>query len=161
MSYFIEKGVALQENAKNAKEACGAMATSCNKCFKAAYCDETKCPIMMAHKARMIYFEAMEMAKRTEIILRKQNEIKCKQRDEKSKSKRHYTKMSSETKLRQKLRKFLDAQYSPKMDRLIELIIDQASVANEQYHFKECYNILYQNRLYTIAYQYYKIYSEV
>ena len=165
MSYFMKKGVELQEDSKTAKEACGHMTTSCNKCFKAAYCDETKCPIMMAHKARMLYFEAMESAKHSKIRLNEYLENQEKQKkakeEERNRPKRKYTKMSLATKLRKELRKFLDMQYIPGMDRQIELIIDEASVANEQYQFKEAYNILYKNRLYIIAYHYYKIYSQI
>ena len=165
MSYFFKKGVELQEDSKTAKEACGHMTVSCNKCFKAAFCNEEKCPIMQAHKARILYFEALECEKHNKILNAQREEIQEKRKQEKdaekNRPKRHYTKQSVSTKIRRALRTFLDSQYGPRMDRQIELIIDQASVANENYSFREAYNILRENRLYMIASQYYKIYSSI
>lgn len=55
MNRYFENGVARQERAKTFEYAERQLAYSCNHCRYAGICDEKKCPIMNAYKARLDY----------------------------------------------------------------------------------------------------------
>lgn len=59
--YFsMAKARELQETAETTAQAVRYMKNSCGMCNKAAFCDEQCCPVMKAHKTRMVYLEAKE-----------------------------------------------------------------------------------------------------
>lgn len=59
--YFsMAKAKELQETAETTAQAVRYMKNSCGMCNKAAFCDEQYCPVMKAHKTRMVYLEAKE-----------------------------------------------------------------------------------------------------
>lgn len=59
--YFSKaKAIELQETAETTAQAVRYMKNSCGMCNKAAFCDEQYCPVMKAHKTRMVYLEAKE-----------------------------------------------------------------------------------------------------
>ena len=59
--YFsMAKAKELQETAETTAQAVRYLKNSCGMCNKAAFCDEQYCPVMKAHKTRMVYLEAKE-----------------------------------------------------------------------------------------------------
>lgn len=61
---FMQVGTMLQETAQTREEAIERFRTSCNKCWKAGTCNESVCPIARMHEARMLYFDAQDLAKK-------------------------------------------------------------------------------------------------
>lgn len=59
--YFsMAKAKELQETAETTAQAVRYLKNSCGMCNKQAFCDEDMCPVMKAHKTRMVYLEAKE-----------------------------------------------------------------------------------------------------
>lgn len=59
--YFsMAKAKELQETAETTSQAVLYLKISCGMCNKAAFCNEGICPVMKAHKTRMVYLEAKE-----------------------------------------------------------------------------------------------------
>lgn len=59
--YFsMAKAKELQETAETTAQAVRYLKNSCGMCNKQAFCDEDRCPVMKAHKTRMVYLESKE-----------------------------------------------------------------------------------------------------
>ena len=59
--YFsMAKARELQETAETTEQAVRYLKNSCGMCSRAAFCSEDMCPVMKAHRTRMVYLEAKE-----------------------------------------------------------------------------------------------------
>lgn len=130
---FWEVGTWLQATAKNAEEAAERFESSCDRCNKAAMCDESRCPIYKVYQTRLIALEG--------------------EKSQKGKKESHfvhtraYKKATPEVKTRKTILNYLTRLSKICTSRKKALILDDASVMVKLGEFTMAYWILKNGKL--------------
>lgn len=140
---FYEVGIHKQETATNILQADRAMRESCGRCYKQGYCEEVHCPIHQAHKAKLLYFEAAEVMKKTGGLSGKSGFYSVRKYHTSPIAVAKKTAQTYLTRLYNKIKE--NGAYG------LMLAIDDAAVAIEGEHYKRAISILRKHGLVNAA----------
>lgn len=140
---FWEQARYLQDTAKTVEEAKARAEKTCSLCNKQAYCNESLCPFMKAHKTKVLCLESK--GKGTVKVVKT----------------RPYKKATPKANAKKAVLNYLTRITKEITDRRIQIIVDDASVMAELGELESCYWVLRNGKLLHTAERVKSIYAKI